>query len=241
MNYRESTLLSTKNHKTIKGEGLGYKTFIMYLSPYNDNSKGINLCPHASKGCSAACLFKSGNGGMYQHVANGRRNKTEWFLSDKKSFMAKLDKEISAMIKKHSENAIPVFRLNGTSDIRFEKITVRDNKNIFELYPDVQFYDYTKNPKRFTTKLPANYHLTFSRSEDNSEDSLKLLSKGYNVAMVFNKVPSEYMGYKVIVGDNDDLRFLDDKGVIVGLKYKNNTGKNANNKIAFETGFAITL
>jgi len=242
MEYRKTTLLTTNNHKTIKGEKLGYITYIMYLSPHKQNSKGINLCSHASAGCSSACLFKSGFGGMYNSVQMARKNKTEWFLSNRNEFMLTLVKEISKAVIKHKDKAILTIRLNGTSDIRFEKIKVQDNKNIFELFPDVQFYDYTKNPKRFN-ELPSNYHLTFSRSETNDIDAMKLLKQGYNVAMVFNKVPTEYNGYKVIVGDETDLRFLDERGVIVGLKYKFNTGKGSeiNNRDAFVNGFAINV
>jgi len=242
MEYYKTTLLTTNNHKTIKGEKLGYITYIMYLSPHKQNSKGINLCSHASAGCSSACLFKSGFGGMYNSVQMARKNKTEWFLSNRNEFMLTLVKEISKAVIKHKDKAILTIRLNGTSDIRFEKIKVQDNKNIFELFPDVQFYDYTKNPKRFN-ELPSNYHLTFSRSETNDIDAMKLLKQGYNVAMVFNKVPTEYNGYKVIVGDETDLRFLDERGVIVGLKYKFNTGKGSeiNNRDAFVNGFAINV
>jgi hypothetical protein len=241
MTDKKQVLLTTNNHKTIKGESLGYITYIMYLSPFTDNSQKINLCPHASKGCSSACLFNSGFGGMYERVREGRRNRTEWFLSDRKSFMLKIESEIAAAVKKHEGKAIVTIRLNGTSDIRFEKIKVRDGKNIFELFKDVQFYDYTKNPKRFDIELPSNYHLTFSRSEDNGKTALKILAKGFNVAMVFNKVPSTYMGYDVIIGDETDLRFLDAKGVIVGLKFKNNTGKGGEvaNSYARESGFVI--
>jgi hypothetical protein len=176
-------------------------------------------------------------GGMYKHVMNGRINKTEWFLSDRKEFMETIDKEINLAIKRHSDKIV-TFRLNGTSDIRWEKIKVRENKNIFELYPDIQFYDYTKNPIRMKLDIP-NYHLTFSRSENNHKIAMKLLSEGHNVAIVFKNIPTEYNGYEVINGDESDLRFLDKKGVIVGLKYKNNTGKNADNKVAFTSGFAI--
>ena len=241
MSYYKSTLLTTDNHKTIKGEKLGYITYIMYMSPYTQNSKGINLCPHASKGCSEACLFKSGFGGMYNGVQRGRINKTEWYLENREEFMNKLDKEIGNAIKRNKDKAIPVFRLNGTSDIRWEKIKVREGKNIFELYPDVQFYDYTKNPKRFEVELPANYDLTFSRSETNDKHAMAILKKGYNVAMVFNKIPKKYEGFKVINGDETDLRFKDKKGVIVGLKYKNITGKGADNSLAFKSGFAIEV
>lgn len=241
MSYYKSKLLTRDNHKTIKGEKLGYITYIMYMSPFNQNSKGINLCPHASEGCSKACLFRSGFGGMYNAVEQGRINRTEWYLANRSEFMLTLDKEISAAIKRHKDKAIVTFRLNGTSDIRWEKIKVRDNKNIFELYPDVQFYDYTKNPLRFDMVLPTNYHLTFSRSETNNDIAMGLLARGVNVAMVFNEVPETYFGYPVISGDETDLRFLDPKGVVVGLKYKNMTGKGADNKIAFSTGFAIEI
>jgi len=211
------------------------------MSPFTDNSKGINLCPHASAGCSAACLFKSGFGGMYDTVQEGRRNKTEWYLANRNEFMAQLDLEIGKAIKKNEGKAIPVFRLNGTSDIRWEKIKVREGKNIFELYPDYQFYDYTKNPLRFDGSMPSNYHLTFSRSEVNDKQAINILKKGYNVAMVFKKLPENYAGYNVVNGDDTDLRFLDEQNVIVGLKYKNQTGKGADNKVAFETGFAIVV
>ena len=242
MEFKRSKLLTTNNFKTTKGEKYGYTTYIMYMSPYTDNSKGINLCSHASAGCAAACLFKSGMGGMYKGVQNGRRNKSEWYLADRQDFLNTLDKEISNIVKKHGkDNSKFAIRLNGTSDIRWEKLKVRDGKCLFELYPDVQFYDYTKNPNRFDGSMPNNYHLTFSRSECNNADAMSILAKGYNVAIVFNKLPETYNGYKVISGDESDLRFLDESGVIIGLKYKFATGKNADNKSAFESGFAITI
>lgn len=241
MAYKKSVLLTRNNHKTIKGEKKGYITYILYMSPYKDNSKGINLCSHASKGCSSACLFKSGFGGLYDTVQEGRRNKTEWYLSNREEFMKQLDKEIGAALNRHKDKHV-VFRLNGTSDIRWEKIKVRDNKNIFELYPKTTFYDYTKNPMRFDIELPKNYSLTFSRSESNHKVAMGLLARGFNVAIVFDKgLPKVYEGYKVINGDETDLRFKDKKGVIVGLKYKNNTGKGGKvaNEYARKSGFVI--
>jgi len=233
--YKKSkNLLSINNAKTIKGEKLGYKTYILYLSPFNQNSKGINLCSHASKGCANACLFGSG-AARFTVVQLGKLNKTEWYLDNRMEFMLKLHSEIVAIKKKaiHNDinfNLIPIVRLNGTSDIVFEKIKIIDDKNIFELHPDIQFYDYTKNPYRFNRPLPINYHLTFSMSEDNKVKSFELLNKGVNVAIVFgikneSDLPLIYEGYKVVNGDKDDLRFLDEKNVIVGLKYKLLTGK----------------
>jgi hypothetical protein len=238
MSYTKAkNILSTNNSKTIKGEKLGYTTYIMYLSPFTQNTKGINLCSHASAGCAKACLFSSG-AARFNHVQQGKKNKTEWFLDNRIEFLEKLDAEITKIENKAkhqtSEN-IPVIRLNGTSDITFEKFKIRDGKNIFELHPTIQFYDYTKNYFRFKKELPSNYHLTFSLSEVNKEIAMDLLSTGVNVAMVFgvnneNGLPKTYLGYTVVNGDENDLRFLDKKNVIVGLKYKNITTKGANNK-----------
>lgn len=239
---KRKPLLSTNNAKTIKGEKLGYMTYILYMSPFTANSKGINVCSHASKGCADSCLVGSGFGGMYENVNKGRVAKTEYFLSSRVEFMFQLKSEIEKAIKKHEGKAIVTFRLNGTSDLPYEKYKVFEGgKNIFELFPDVQFYDYTKNYLRFDKVLPSNYHLTFSRSETNHEKAMELLKRGVNVAMVFDKLPSTFEGFEVINADLDDLRFLDKKGVICGLKYKKMTGKGGaeKNKVAFESGFVL--
>lgn len=232
-------LLSTNNAKTIKGEKLGYITYILYMSPFTANSKGINVCSHASKGCADSCLVGSGFGGMYTSVKQGRIDKTEYFLRDRVAFLHQVKDEIAKAVKKNEGKAIVTIRLNGTSDLPFEKYKVFEGKNIFEVYPDVQFYDYTKNYLRFDKELPKNYHLTFSRSEINHDKAMEILKRGFNVAMVFDKLPDTFEGFKVINADEDDLRFLDEKNVICGLKYKKMTGKGANNKLAFESGFAI--
>ena len=240
-------LLSTNNSKTTKGEKLGYTTYIMYLSPHTQNSKGKNLCSHASEGCAKACLFNSG-AARFGNVQLGKMNKTEYFLADKQGFMNQLVAEITHIVKMHKavvgteQTGITgkviryknfAIRLNGTADIPFENLAIESvgGKNIFELFPDVQFYDYTKNPKRFNNLvLPLNYHLTFSRSEINDKESLDILNRGYNVAYVFGikstqDLPTTYNGFKVINGDLSDLRFTDPDNVIVGLKYKLTTGK----------------
>jgi hypothetical protein len=59
------------------------------------------------------------------------------------------------------------------------------------------------------------------------------LSNGMNVAAVFHKVPETYLGRTVINGDETDLRFLDPKGVIVGLKAKGKAKKDT-------TGFVVS-
>lgn len=239
--HKPVNLLTTENHKTIKGEKLGFKTYILYMAPFTANSKGVNLCPHASAGCVQSCLVGSGFGGMYPMVAEGRKNKAEYFLANRTEFLAQLDFEIARAIRVNKGKNKVAVRLNGTSDIRWEKFKVRDGKNLFELYPQIKFYDYTKNHLRFDQELPKNYSLVFSRSETNEEKALELLSRGHNVAVVFNKLPKTYKGYKVVDGDISDLRFKDKKGVIIGLKYKKNTGKNGaeKNKAALTSGFVV--
>ena len=233
-------LLTTNNAKTIKGEKQNYKTYILYMSPAYQNDKNINLCSHASKGCLEACLFKSGFGGIYTSVQNARIAKSNYFLNDRTNFLLQLKKEIQNAIKNQKQDEKICFRLNGTTDINFEKFKIENNKNIFELFPEQQFYDYTKNYIRLEKRiLPPNYHITFSRSETNEEKALEMLNLGYNIAAVFDKLPSSYKGFKVINGDENDLRFLDEKNVIIGLKYKKLTGKGADNSKGIKSNFVI--
>lgn len=239
--YIPESLLGTRNKKLLKGEKKGYTTYGLNLSPFTQNSQGKNVCPMASVGCASACLYSSGKGSM-TNVIKGRTNKTEFFLADRNAFLNKLYIDIAQIELKHKlEETKFTVRLNVTSDISWEKFKIKDGKNIFELFPKVQFYDYTKNHLRFKTPLPKNYHLTFSRSETNNDMAMALLERGVNVAIVFDKTPESYSGYKVIDGDISDLRFLDKKGVIVGLRYKNITGKGADNKEPFVNGFAIRV
>jgi hypothetical protein len=245
MYYIPNNLLGCNNAKTVKGEKYGYTTYILYLAPEKQNSLGKNICPHASKGCAAACLYNSGNA-RFNHIQLGRINKTDYLLLNREAFVEQLYNEINNIVIKHaliqgdkklSANGKVLrhknfaIRLNGTSDLPWENIPMKYGKNVFELFPMVTFYDYTKSPKRMNLNIP-NYHLTFSRSEDNHEQCVDVLKNGGNVAVVFGgaKLPDTYLGYKVINGDKSDLRFLDEENVIVGLKYKNLTTKGVDNK-----------
>jgi len=241
MNYkRPKNLLTTNNTKTVKGEKYGWKTFILYMSPFNQNAKGVNICPQATAGCAEACLFGSGFGGMFNSVELARMNKTNYFLSNRKAFLMQLYTEISAIVKLYENKKEKVcIRLNGTSDLSWEKFKVMDGKSLMELFPDVIFYDYTKNYLRFNKTLPSNYFLTFSRSENNEDKVSELLARGFNAAVVFDELPETYNGYKVINGDESDLRFEDPKNVVVGLKYKKLTGRGANNQKVFDSGFGL--
>ena len=219
-------LLTLGNTKTVKGEAMGYQTYIMHLAP--STLSGYNTCPMASTGCAAACLNTAGRG-RFTTTQEARIRKTKWFFEDRETFMAQLVKDITAAIRKAGrEGFVPVFRLNGTSDIRWETVPVGGFRNIMEMFPTVMFYDYTKLQNR--RDLPSNYHLTFSRSEENYAAVDMMMVQGYNTAIVFDNFPEIYNGYKVIDGTETDLRFLDEKGVVVGLLAK---GKAKNDMSGF--------
>ncbi len=237
-------LLNQGNAKTLKGEVLGYRTFGLHLSPANKS--GFNVCQWASAGCRAACLDTAGRGCM-SNVQNSRINKTKRFFKDNYGFMSDLRTEIAkAIISAGKKQMTPCFRLNLTSDVPWENIrkgrTVNPQLvrplNVMEEFPNVNFYDYTKGFTRMMAwlngKMPDNYHLTFSRSEETSDDRIKkILSLGGNVAVVFRgSLPKTYLGFPVVDGDENDLRFKDKKGVIVGLVEKGLAKKD-------ETGFVV--
>lgn len=220
--------------KTSKGQKLGYFTGIMYLSPHKMANGKVNVCGDATPNCIIGCLNSAGRG-AFSNVQDARIKKTLEFLDNPKEFMVKIYKEIVKLQKKYGQNL--VIRLNGTSDLPFENIKVvledRYYSNIFEAFPNVQFYDYTKNPRRALTNKIGNYYLTFSRAETklNIEYSRNLLNEGKNVAMVFSKELHEQLvkvgkivynnrEVNVIDGDETDLRFLDMPNSIVALKAK---------------------
>ena len=220
-------LLSDANPKIQKGTAKGYLTFILHLAP--GKLSGYNVCPGASAGCLATCLNTAGRG-RFDNIQQARIRKTRWLFSERDGFMAQLVKDIQAGIRKAGRaNLTPVFRLNGTSDIRWETIPVGSHRNIFEMFPNVQFYDYTKLANR--RNIPANYHLTFSRSEENDAKVPDAIANGMNVAVVFSTkksadLPTVYRSLPVVDADETDLRFLDPKGSICGLRAKGGAKKD---------------
>ena len=140
-------------------------------------------------------------------------------------------------------NLVPVFRLNGTSDLSFEKYEVVRNgqlfRNMFTAFPEVQFYDYTKVLGRKVAGI-SNYHLTFSAADGNDADVAKAIQQGYNIATVFGikktlPMPDTYLGVTVFNGDESDLRFLDPKGVVVGLYAKGKAKKDTSGFVKYPT------
>jgi len=232
-------LLSTANPKIQKGTKLGYLSFILHLAPADVS--GYNTCPKATAGCKAACLNTAGRGGMFKRgattnmIQEARKRKTRLFFEDRETFMEYLEQDINKAIRYAARQGLtPVFRLNGTSDISWEKYKLKgSDKNVFEMFDYVQFYDYTKVPKR---KVDAykNYHLTFSQADGNGADADWAISKNMNVTVVFDKIPETYKGKPVFNADDTDLRFLDPKGVVLGLKAKGRAKKD-------RTGFVVFM
>ena len=229
------TILTTSNDKTLKSLAQGYLTYGIHFA--HSNLSGFDVCPDASEGCKESCLDFAGRG-QQDMVKEARIEKTKTFFANIPAFMENLFSEIQKAINYCVKKSLtPCFRLNLTSDVKWEKIK-HNGKTVFQQFPDCQFYDYTKSFSRLSLGIP-NYHLTFSRSETalNHVHCALALNKNYNVATVFSTkkgfdLPAEYKGKKVIDGDKNDLRFLDPQGVIVGLRAKGPARKDT-------TGFVV--
>ena len=212
-------LLSTANPKIQKGTAKGYLSFILHLAPAD--LSGNEVCPKRTKGCTDACLNTAGRGGMFKKGENtnmiqkARIRKTEYFFADRAGFLADLTTDIMKAVNYARRKGLkPVFRLNGTSDLSWEKY------GIIDMFPTIQFYDYTKVLGRKTAHLP-NYHLTFSAADGNDADVQRALAQGMNVTVVYDRIPEG-----VYSADEDDLRFLDPRVGIIGLKAKGRAKKD---------------
>ena len=242
--YKVSGLnvLTTNSLKTIKGLKIDVLSGILYLAPHftagaKIGSKRVSVCPNASAGCMAGCLYRSGAALIYKKVNLARVRKTRAFVSNPAAFMIDVVSDV-AKIERAAvrRNLRPAVRLNGTSDLRFERIAViRDGaryRNIMLAFPEVTFYDYTKRTDR--GRLPANYSLTFSRSEDNERAAVRMLARGINVAAVFYPaLPVTWNGYAVINGDLSDVRFLDPNPRVIGFLANGKARKD------MDSGFVI--
>lgn len=221
--------------KIEKNKKINVKTYVIYLAPAN--LSGYNTCSHSTPECRMGCLNTSGRAGMEElcgktMIVDCRNKKSALLFEQTNFFMQWLIAEIEAhknlAYKKGFAYSI---RLNGTSDIDWANIRV-NGKNIFELFPNDVFYDYTKNPNKFKN-IPANYHLTMSYTGRNWQVSEMLLQQGFNVAVVFDvkkgkALPQTFNGYKVVDGDVTDYRPNDGKGVVVGLRWKVIANKEVN-------------
>ena len=219
-------LSQTSRHpKIVKNSKVGILGAIMHLAPADDS--GYEVCPMRSKGCTEACLNQAGF--HYAKIQRARINRTKMFFEDRDKFMLMLAKEIRNLCNRAEKKGfIPGVRLNGTSDIPWERIPHSTYPNMMAAFPKVKFMDYTKRWNR--KNLPANYRLIFSRSEDNYKHCVAALENGMNIAVVFldtlpKKASIGGQVLRVIDGDEHDWRYGDyddypDERVIVGLRAK---------------------
>jgi hypothetical protein len=237
------------NAKTVKGRKRGYMTAVLYL--LQGNRSGHNICAmHEVAECLGPCLGEAGRGGIAagrqtftapngeqipdNAIQRARLERTLFFIYEQAQFMGQLVREIRAFIARAKRlGLIPVIRLNGTSDIRWEDIPVEGKANIFALFPRVMFYDYTKIPNRRHALAVKNYRLTFSYSHAPAfapivARAVSTYGAGVNYAAVFagKTLPAHFLGRDVINGDESDLRFLDRPGVVVGLIAKGKARRN---------------
>jgi len=223
------TIFSVDSAKAIKAQDYGYLNAIHYMAPHRSGLLKGTLCSHASDSCIRLCLGKySGQAAMVADLENGvnsvrvsRTLKAQLFMSNPTGYLREVYKAIRRLIHKARKMLLtPVIRLNGSTDIPWERIKLQDGRTIFAHFPLVQFVDYTKNPSRLGHGIP-NYHLTLSYSGANWPACAKALFDGHNVAMIFGAaLPDRMQGFRVINGDIHDLRHLDPRGVIVGLTPK---------------------
>ncbi len=211
--------------KTRKGSKNGYLTGILYLAPAEESGV-MNVCTSATEECKKFCLYGSGMARVFPAIKKGRIDKTLFLHEDKAAFIASLEHDIQRLeYTAELHGMTPAVRINGTSDLPWLA------RKLAKKFPNIQFYDYTAHKRPWLRQLP-NYHLTFSFKGPNLEDAIKALEHGVNVAVVFDSpseikgrrapgaIPASWHGYQVFDGDKSDLRFLDPKGVVVGLRVK---------------------
>jgi hypothetical protein len=217
-------LLTVDSTKIVKGEKLGYRTRILYLSPSREAGKW-NMCPW-SDGCEKLCLGHTSGHMVFSAAKRARIARTRFFMLNRAGFYARICREIeNLMAYAKRKGLIPCVRLNGSSDIPWESVY----PDLFTRFHDVQFYDYTKSRDRVSRYLgdiyfPTNYCLVYSvgRSLQSVESAVQFLRNGGGAAVVFDHVDTteKWYGFPIIDGDISDVRFRDPRGSVIGLKAK---------------------
>jgi hypothetical protein len=226
---------SVDNPKALKAQKLGWLNAINYMAPHRLAGVG-DLCGNASAGCIALCLGEhSGNAALYPAVMQSRIRKAQWFMRDRKAFLAEAQIHIDAARHAAAKAGLKLcVRMNGATDLAWEGLAPQ----LFTANPRVQFVDYTKSVKRALAHargaMPANYHLTFSRSETNHLECIWVLQAGGNVAVVSSLArPALWHGFPTVDGDESDLRHLDPRAHVVWLSPKGAKAK------ADKSGFVV--
>lgn len=232
-------------------------TYCIYLS--SGDLSGIETCNKKTSAlCRQNCLMGSGQNMLSRRssgenrgsIDKARNTKTRLFYANRQVFMLLMIHEIEREYCKAKRIGHEFsVRINATTDINpitFYHIDgVIGKRNLFKMFPQIQFYDYTKVPSRLAlAEQTNNYDITWSidGSEENLAIGLDYLAKGGRVAVVFgtDNFPKKWHGYDVIDGDAYDMRYKDGN-VVVGLKFKKTANNFVNGKFIMpNTKFIVT-
>ena len=228
---RSLLTLPTGNPKTAKSAAYGYSAAVLHLSPVDRARTGTNLCPHATPGCARACLNTAGRAGIRKAgerrsgIEKARDRRTRFFVREREAFLTLLRHEIAQHVNRaRRAGLLPAVRLNGTSDVAWEDV----DPGLFREFPAVQWYDYTKNPRRAVDSLtgrdwPSNYVLVLSWAETPAaqRNCKAFVALGGRIAVPFaDPRPDTFLGAPVVDGDAHDAFFLWPRGTVLGLKPK---------------------
>jgi len=220
--------LLTTNAKIDKSVKLcpEYEAVILQMNP------GRGVCVNWEL-CISTCIAFTGYG-KFKNVRAGREKRKKLFLNDIEGFKKQLKRELTNLVKRaEKKGKIPVCRLNGFTDIDWGQKLQADGRiievlfdglTVFELFPKVTFWDYSADYLKTLSNKIQNLHLTFSYKGNNILECNKLFSKGINIAVIKTDknwpIFFQFDASKNIDGDKHDFRFLDKKGSIVWLKFK---------------------
>lgn len=246
---------NTKTRKSAE-KAKEYRIVSLMLAPA-DSAGGKTVCSHSTRSCEKLCVGGDGIGlaQVFKAIGESRRQKTNWYNTDRAAFMKQLETELETEQRlADREGTILCARLNCFSDLNFFSLIRR--------FPSMVAYDYTKNLPRITSpEKPQNYWLTGSWTENkaNQRDCIELLRQGENIAIAFADLSGHFVGnralnqripktwtldgteFNCIDGDDTDLRMLDKRakpgklGYIVALRLKSGTSEQRRESI--ESGF----
>lgn len=215
--------LLAQNYKLAKSVP-GWVLTGLSLAPHTV-AGGPTVCAYSTAECRAVCLGTESGLNVLPSALEAKIAKTKFWQRDPHGFKTQLSAEIGSARRSALKQGLKLgVRLNVYSDIVWE----RAFPQLFELYPDVQFYDYTKVPNRL--HRPNNYHLTYSYTgtEASRRTALAYQAVGINTAVVFPlpELPARFRfadtarSLPVVDGDVNDFRPGDPAGCVVGLKFK---------------------
>jgi hypothetical protein len=219
-------MLLTSNTKIDKSVELSpeIEAVIMQMNP------GKGICKNY-KLCIAKCIAFTGYG-KFKSVQAGRQKRKDLFLKNPEQFKKDLYRELCNLQKRAAKkNKQAACRLNGFTDIDFSKPENHINgMPVFDLFQDIQFWDYTADSDKVYNNSFQNYHLTFSyksdgKGQNNAYDCLQILNNRVCNIAVIDTIPDyeKLMFLKVknhINGDNTDFRWMDAGQAVIWLKEK---------------------